>query len=260
VSKFVDRMVGRTPQEGEDGEEEEVREAELVRDPASPSPAVSRLAGYTAAERPQPEEWRQAATPLVPDEDAGELVTDYAKLGEHVTSVLEAARAAAAKIRDDAREDARRVVERTKKEASEAVATARREADKASADAEQLRAEVEKESRETRQRANAYLAEKRQDAEAEASGIVTRAKREAGEHTRTAQERRSALDKNVALTEERLRQLVGGLRDLAGRLEELLEGQTSVPTPDATDGAPSHSLEASLRPSTAAQQSTERLT
>jgi F0F1-type ATP synthase membrane subunit b/b' len=261
VSKFVDRMVGRTPPEGEGGEvEETVGEAELVRDPAPPSQAVSRLIGYTAAEGSKQDDWRQAATPVVADEDAVELVTDYAKLGEHVTSVLEAARTAAARIRDDAREDSRRVAERTRKEAAEAVETARREADKASAEAEQLRVEVEKESRETRQRANEYLTEKRKVAEAEASGIVTRAKRQASEHTRAAQERGSALDKNVALTEERLRQLIGGLRDLARRLEELVEGQAPVPTPDATDAAPSHSLEASLRPSAAAQQSAERLT
>jgi F0F1-type ATP synthase membrane subunit b/b' len=261
VSKFVDRMVGRTPPEGEGGEGKETAgEAELVGDPASPSPAVSRLAGYTAAEGPQQDDWRQAATPLVADDDAVELVTDYGKLGEHVTSVLEAARTAAAKIRDDAREDAQRVAERTKKAAAETVETARREADKASAEAEQLRVEVERESRETRQRANDYLAEKRQVAEAEASEILTRAKREASEHTRAAQERGSALGKNVALTEERLRQLVGGLHDLAGRLEELVEGHEPDLKPDATDAAPPRSLEASLRPSAAGQQSADPLT
>jgi F0F1-type ATP synthase membrane subunit b/b' len=254
VSKFVDRVVGRTPRDGESDEgEETVREAELVRDPAPPSPTVSRLAGYTASEGPKEDDWELAATPLVADENS----VDYANFGEHVTSVLEAATAAAAKITADAREDARRVVERTRKEAAEAVETARQEADKASAEAEQLRAEVEQESRETTQRANAYFAKKRQEAEAETSGIVTRAKREASEHTRAAQERLSALDKNVTLTEERLRQLVGGLRDLAGRLEQLLEGQEPAPTPDATDAAPSRSLEASLKPS---QQSAERLT
>lgn len=240
-------MVGRTPPEGEGGEGEH-------------TPAVSHRAGYTAAEGPKQDDWQQVATPHPADEEALELVTDYAKLGEHVTSVLEAAKTAAAKIRQDAREDAGRVAERTRKAAAKAVETARREAANASSEGEQLRAEAEKESRETRHRANAYLAEKRQEAEAEASGIVTRARREAINYTRTAEERRSALHKNVALTEERLRQLVGGLRDLAGRLEQLVEGQAAVTKLDATDAAPSGSLEASLRPSTAAQQSAKRLT
>lgn len=236
MSKFVDRMMGRMPPEGEHVEGEE-----MVREPKG-------------------DDGPPAAAPLMADEDAGELVSDYAKLGEHVTSVLEAARTAAAKIREDAREDARRVSERTRNEATKAIETARREADQVSAEAEQLRGEVEKESRETRERENASRAKARQDAEAEASGLVNRAKREAREHMRAAQERRDAMDTNVALTEERLRQLVGGLRDLAGRLEELLEGQPAVPTPDAADAAPSRSLEDSLRPSAAAQPSTERLT
>lgn len=249
MSKFVNRMVGRMPPE------EEVREAEIVRDPATP--VLSRVAGYTGAEDQTQHDRRQAATPVVADDDPVERVTDYAELGEHLATVLETAAAAAAKIRDDAREDARRLAERTKKEAAEVIETARLEADKSSAEAEQLRTEVERETRESRQRANEYLAEKRAEAETEASGIVTRAKREASEYTRAAQERRSALDKNVALTEERLRQLVGGLRDLAGRLEELLGGQASIPTREAT---PSHSLEAALRPSAAAEQSTEQPT
>ena len=215
--------------------EEEVREAELVRDPAPPSPVPSRVAGYTRAE-------------------------DYAELGEHVASVLESATAAAAKIRDDANADARKLAERTEEEAADVIETARLEANKVSAETEQLRADVEEETRESRQRANEYLAEKREEAEIEASGILARAKREASEHTRAAQERRNALDTNVALTEERLRQLVGGLRDLAGRLEELLGGQAPIPTADATDTVPSPSFEAALRPSAAAEQNTQHLT
>lgn len=263
MSKFVDRVVGRT-REWEGGEgEEEVREAELVRNPAPSSAAVSRLSSYTTTDPkqddPRQDDWGQAATPPAADEDV-ELVTDYAKIGEHVTSVLDAARAAAAKIRNDAREDARRVAGQTRKDAAEALETARREADETSAEAVKLLAEVEKESRETRQQASAYQVEKRQDAEAEASKIVTTAKREASEHTRAAQERRSALDENITLTEERLRQLAGGLRDLAGRLDELLPAQTQVSIPDPTHEADSRSLEASLRPSAAERPSPDRMT
>lgn len=247
MSRFVDRVIGRMPPE------EEVREAELVQD-AAPSPVLSRLSEYTSADD------QTQGQDLVAPADPVEHASDYAELGEHVATVLETATAAAAKIREDAREDARRLAERTKGQAAELMNTARLESDKVSAEAEQLRAEVEAETRESRQRANEYLAEKREEAETEASGILTRAQRQANEHTRAAQERRSALDKNVALTEERLRQLVGGLRDLAGRLEELLGGDGSSPTLDATGTAPSPSFEAALRPSAAGEQSTEQLT
>jgi F0F1-type ATP synthase membrane subunit b/b' len=236
---------------------DEEREAEIVHDHALPSPVLSRMAGYTAPDDQTQDDERQA---LVANDEPAERSNDYAELGEHVASVLETATAAAAKIREDAREEAQKLAERTKEKAAEVIGTARLEADKVSAEAKQLRAEAEKETHELRQRVNEYLAEKRGEAETEASEILTRAKREAGEHTRAAQERRSALDTNVALTEERLRQLVGGLRELAGRLEELLGGQAPIPTADATDTAHSPSFEAALRPSVAAEQSTEQLT
>lgn len=233
------------------------REAELVLDHALPAPVPSRMAGYTGAEDQPQDDGREA---LVAGDEPVERSNDYAELGEHVASVLETATAAAAKIGEDAREEARKLAERTKEKAAEVIDTARREADKVSAEAKHLRAEAEKETRELRQRVNEYLAEKREEAETEASEILPRAKREASELTRAAQERRSALDQNVALTEERLRQLVGGLRDLAGRLEELLGGQATIPTATATDTERSPSFEAALRPSAAAEQSTEQLT
>ena len=247
MSNFVDRVRGRVPPE---------REAELVRDPALPSPILSSLAGYTGDDVQTQDDGRQA--PVASDEPV-ERGNDYAELGEHVASVLETATSAAAKIAEDARIEARELTERTKEEAAELIATARREADRVSAEAKHLLAEAEKESRGLRQSVNEYLAEKRQEADAEVSQIVTRAKREASEHTRAAQERRRALDQNVELTEKRLRQLVGGLRDLAGRLEELLGGQPATASPTATHAAPAPSLETALKPS-AAGQSTEQLT
>jgi len=249
MTKFVDRMVGRTPPEGESGGDDE-----LMRNPPAPSPTVSRLAGYTAQEDQPQDDWLQVAPPLAADEDAVELVTDYGKLGEHVTSVLEAAKTAAAKIKQEAGADAQRVADRTRQEAKARLEEARREADKISVEAERVRTDAEKESRETTERANAYSTEKRQEAEAEASAIVARAKREASEHTRAAQERGSTLARNVALSEERLGQLVSGLRDLAGRLEELVHGERATPTGDQPEGPPVEaSLEESLHPSAKAQ-------
>ena len=250
MSNFVNRVRGRVPPD---------REAELVGDPALSSPILSHLAGYTdtQAEDQTQDDGQQAP---VADDEPVERANDYAELGEHVASVLETANSAAAKIAEDARIEARELTERTREEAAELMATARREADKVSAEAKQLLAEAEKESRGLRQNVNEYLAEKRQEAEAEASEILTRAKREAGEHTRAAQERRTALEQNVVLTEKRLHQLVGGLRDLAGRLEELLGGQAPIATQTAAETAPAPSFEAALKPSAAAGQSTERRT
>jgi len=255
VSKF-DRIAGRTSQEREAEVDETARESHLA-DPQAESPAASRLADYTAQETGHDDGPHDAAR-LTPKEDeaveAVELVTDYGKLGEHVTSVLEAANAAAAKIRDEARAGAERLAERTRNEATALLEKAGQEADKVSLETEHLRAETEKEVRETRQRANDYAAEKRREAEGEAAAIVARAEREASEHTNAAQERGSALASNVALSEERLRQLVGGLRDLAGRLEELV--QAEPPSEDSPNVPPDEaSLEESLRPSDVATRS-----
>jgi F0F1-type ATP synthase membrane subunit b/b' len=242
VPKFVGRMGGRTPPEGR------VDEAGTGR--AAHARADTRSAGHRTRDGEEPEDSTLGATPLAVDENAGGLITDYGKLGEHVTAVLEAARTAAEKMKDEARDEARRLVVRTRKEATETVDAARNEAARVSAETAQLRADAEKETRETRHLADAYVAEKRGEADAEASAIVTRAKREATEQLQAAQKRQGALDTNVALTEERLSQLVGGLRDLAVRLEELLREERPVLQTVAVDDAPaSESLEESLRPS-----------
>ena len=252
MSKF-DRIAGRTSQEREAEVDETARESHLA-DPQAQSPAASRLADYTAQETGHDDGPHDAARLTPKEDEAVELVTDYGKLGEHVTSVLEAANAAAAKIRDEARAGAERLAERTRNEATALLEKAGQEADKVSLETERLRAETEKEVRETRQRANDYAAEKRGEAEGEAAAIVARAKREASEHTNAAQERGSALASNVALSEERLRQLVGGLRDLAGRLEELV--QAEPPREESPNVPPDEaSLEESLRPSDVATRS-----
>jgi cell division septum initiation protein DivIVA len=257
VSKFVDRMVGRNPPE---------RRGEIVgpaggqdAQGSAGSPTVSRLADYTGHEskaenRPPPD---TAPRAVEPDEQA-EALTDYGKLGEHVTSVLEAANKAAAKIREDARTNAERVAKHSQSEASALLEQARGHAEKLSLESERLCAEAKKESREMTRSAEAYVAEKRREAEAEATGILSRARREASEHTRAADERRSALAKDVALSEERLGQLVGGLRNLAAQLEGLVQSdpeRASSNSPLARDQ--DSSLEESLRRSASAAKSSE---
>jgi cell division septum initiation protein DivIVA len=182
-------------------------------------------------------------------------------LGEHVSSVLEAANNAAAKIREDARTNAERVTKESQSEASALLEEARRHAEKLSRESERLGAEAEKENRELARQAEAYAAGKRQEAEAEAATILSHARREASEHTRAAQERRIALDKDVALSEERLGQLVSGLRNLAVQLEELVRPD---PEPTTSNSAIARdqdsSLDESLRRSAAPPKSSETQT
>jgi cell division septum initiation protein DivIVA len=256
VSKFVDRMVGRNVPE---------RRAE-IDEPGGPdaggsvgSPTVSRLADYTVHEgNAKKNRTPDIAPRTVNAESEAEPVTDYGKLGEHVTSVLEAANQAAAKIREDARTNAERVAKHSQSEASALLEQARGHAEKLSLESERLCAEAKKESREMTRSAEAYVAEKRREAEAEATDILSRARREASEHTRAADERRSALAKDVALSEERLGQLVGGLRNLAAQLEGLVQAdpeRASSNSPLARDQ--DSSLEDSLRHSASAPKSSE---
>jgi cell division septum initiation protein DivIVA len=257
VSKFVDRMVGRNAPE---------RRAEIDAPAGGPeaggsvgSPTVSRLAEYTVHEgNAKKDQAPDTAPRTVSADKEAEPVTDYGKLGEHVTSVLEAANNAAAKIREDARASAERVATLSQSEASALLEQARGHAEKLSRESEQLSAEAKKESREMTRTAEAYVAEKRREAEAEATGILSRARREASEHTRAADERRSALAKDVALSEERLGQLVGGLRNLAAQLEGLVQvapERANSNSPLARDQ--DSSLEESLRRSASAPKPSE---
>jgi F0F1-type ATP synthase membrane subunit b/b' len=222
VSKFVDRMVGRASKQ-----EDNVL-------------ALTRLSDYTArADSPED------GTPEEP--------ADYGKLGEHVTSVLEAANQAAEKIHEQARGGARQITERAQQEASALLEKARAEIEELSGEAHRVRIEAEEESREMRERANAYATEKRREADREASALVAQAKRDASELEQAARARSAELERDVESSEQRLRQLVGGLRDLAVRLEELLAAGHPVDAPDSDE-----SMDESLRHAAAAQGAPQR--
>jgi hypothetical protein len=220
-------MVGRTSKQEDKGM---AKESDHTSPPEDVS-AIARLSDYTV-HSDSPETWTAQDEPP-------EVAADYGKLGEHVTSVLEAANQAAATIRDEARTTAKDIVERAQREAGTWL--------------EKARAETEEESREMKERANAYATEKRREADRQASALTARAKREASEQTKAAQERGAALAKNVELSEQRLRQLVGGLRDLAVRLEELLQAPAAGDGASAETPTSGESMEESLRRSAAAQ-------
>jgi F0F1-type ATP synthase membrane subunit b/b' len=246
MTKFVDRLVGRTSNQEDTGM---ARKTDR-KNPAEDAPAVARLSDYTA--RPGTTEGPAGpASQLVGQQ---EQPADYARLGEHVTAVLEAANEAAAKLRDDARRTAQEIGEHAQQEANGLLEKARAESDQVSHEASRRRIEAEEESRDLKERANAYATEKRREADRQASALVARAKREASEYTKAAHDRSAELAKNVELSEKRLQQLVGGLRNLAVRLEELL--QEPRPSSDSANaGAPTNdeSMEESLRRSAAAQ-------
>ncbi len=257
MSKFVDRMVGRNPPEERRAEIDGPAGGQDAQGSGG-SPTVSRLADYTAHESTAKNRPPDTAPRTARADDESEPLTDYGRLGEHVSSVLEAANKAAAKIREDARTNAERVAKQSQSEAQALLEQAQEHVEKLSRESERERAEAKTESREMTQRAEAYVAEKRREAEAEATGILSRARREASEHTRAAQERRSALASDVALSEERLGQLVGGLRNLAVRLEELVQAEPGHAKSDSLIvGDQEPSLEESLRPSVAAPESSE---
>jgi hypothetical protein len=96
---------------------------------------------------------------------------DFAQVGEQVATVLEAATAAAEKLRMEA---------------------------------------------------DAYANETRDAADVKASAILARAEKEAAAQERTFHDLRRSLDDGVVRTEERLNQLIVGLRELATGLEGLV--------------------------------------
>jgi hypothetical protein len=100
VSTFVDRMVGRTSKQEDKGMAKESDR----KSPAEDVSAIARVSDYTV-HSDSPETWAGQDEP-------SEVTADYGKLGEHVTSVLEAANQAAATIRDDARATAQEIAER----------------------------------------------------------------------------------------------------------------------------------------------------
>jgi cell division septum initiation protein DivIVA len=123
------------------------------------------------------------------------------RFGAHVSSVLGAATEAAVRIQEEARE----------------------EAESTRAEAQQVRADTEEWADRTRAEADAYAADRRTEAQAEARAIVEEAERKAESVSDDAERRRQALITDLSLAEGRLRQLATGLREVAGRLDELLE-------------------------------------
>jgi cell division septum initiation protein DivIVA len=156
----------------------------------------------------------------------------FAELGQHVATVLATAREAAEKIEGDARSEAATVLERAKAEAAETLSDARDKAAELEAETNEKRSAAIAAAEDIRSRADAYAEKKRQEADEATAEALARAERQARERSRAAEERQQELDSNVERTEERLRKLVNGLRELAGRLDVLV-GPDSLLEPEA---------------------------
>jgi cell division septum initiation protein DivIVA len=152
----------------------------------------------------------------------------FAELGEHVATVLATAREAAAKIQEDARREAAQVLERAKAEAAKTLTDAREKVTEMEAEAAEKRSAAFATAEDVRTRADAYAEQKRQEADEAVAEANARAERQARERARASEERKQALDSHVERTEERLRKLVTGLRELAGRLDVLVGSDSLV--------------------------------
>jgi len=171
----------------------------------------------------------QVEAPAAEAPEAGEREEGgFAELGEHVATVLATAREAAERIEGDSRREATLVLERAQAEAAETLSQARDKAGEIEAETAEKRSAAIAAAEDIRARAEAYAEHKRQEADEAAEEVVTRAERQARDRSRAAEERQHALDSNVERTEERLRKLVTGLRELAGRLDVLVGSDALV--------------------------------
>jgi hypothetical protein len=167
---------------------------------------------------------------------------EYAALGEHVASVLKAANEAAARIRREAQDDAQRIADASRQEALATLSEANH-ADKVLFEADQFRLEAEEGAKATCAAAEAYAEQHRREAQEQASRLIAEADQEAARRARETAQRYRTLQDDVVRTEQRLEQLVGGLRELASRLEDVLQ-------PTVSDG------DAYLAPAASAEEAT----
>jgi vacuolar-type H+-ATPase subunit E/Vma4 len=195
---LMDRFRLTSKERGARKDEQERREEPAAEEKDD---AVTRVASYLGSVPDSPPATAQSRG-TAPDVD---------RVVGHVGSVLHAAEEAAARIQDEARKDAE-------------------------ADAERLRSEAEEWSKQARDAAENDAASRRAEAEAEARGILSAAGRQAAALGKETERRQQALRTDISLAEDRLRQLVSGLRDLAARLDELLS--TSIGGQDEAGLAP----------------------
>jgi hypothetical protein len=161
------------------------------------------------------------ASPVVETPNAGSGAGSD-RLAEPVAAVLQAADEAAARLTEATRREAEEIRRQAEVEASARIEEARQEAESLRAAAEDARAEAVASGKQTRAAAEAYAEERRLAAEREATQIVAQAEGEAVSRRDALIKHSALLEKDAALAENRLRLLVGGLREVADRLDDLV--------------------------------------
>jgi hypothetical protein len=199
-------------------------ESTVVDGEAREQPAATeQVTGRDRKQSPAGDKSADAGADSAPDQAA----LDYAKVGEHVGTVLEAAKAAAEKMLIDASRDARQIRADAQLQAKVGLEESQTKVERADAEAARLYADAKRRSDEARDEAEAYAESTRQAADAEVAAILQDAEMQALDRVDAAQRRQRTLDRNIAATEKRLRQLVGGVRELASGLEELVPPEMS---------------------------------
>jgi hypothetical protein len=180
-------------------------------------------------------------THMVADEPA--TAHPLSDVGEHITSVLAAAEAAASKLRAEAAQDAKAVVDEARRRVEEMISRAREESETTRASAQHALDEAEAASKDLRSDADRYATNRRREADEQAAQIVVEAERNAAVIADTAKERHRVVLTNIATSEARLRDLAKSLRGVASALDKVVGEKVSQETVDSADD----SLEQSLR-------------
>jgi hypothetical protein len=193
-------------------------------------------------DQPPPAEPENAVAPMqaAPGPDL-ETLAQQSKLSEHLASVMRAAEDAASAIREEAKKEAellRMKAEKERQALEQSNRDASRKAAEAAAEAERRRVEAEAAADAIRRRAEDDAAKKQQEAEVAAGEIIALAEQTAVKRTMELEMRDRATHAKLAETEERVRQFVTGLMDLAADLEALATSDSAAashPSKESTE-------------------------
>jgi hypothetical protein len=178
--------------------------------------------------------WPSAAATSDPEapEDDVEMAADETQVietvvrpsvGEHVEAVLKAAEDAAERLVEDARMRAIAIRADAEREASSHIDAAHVTAARLTEQAEAAHSEALASAERVRAAAEGDAVDVRAEAEEEAAKLRADAERDAATMAERTTARHEELLNDTALAEDRLRRLVDGLRDVADRLDGLLQ-------------------------------------
>jgi cell division septum initiation protein DivIVA len=175
-----------------------------------------------------------APDPDMPDTKVTELM-GRPNVGEHVEAVLKAAEEAADRLLEEARMRAIAIRDGADRDASARREAAQAEADRLTEEAEAAHTEALATAEKVRAAAEEDAAAQRAEAEEVAAKLRADAERDAATFAERTQARHDELLHDTALAEDRLHRLVGGLREVADRLDGLLDEQEPTSLADTLD-------------------------